>query len=107
MAKDQLRLYRMLSRTPFPKSYVGKVFFTAFLGTHVPLLALLVYFVRRRHFGLQGALRILSVTVPATLGGTAFTLWAMYALSAPTALASRALRRYLARLARGLYGPGR
>jgi diguanylate cyclase (GGDEF)-like protein len=33
--------------------------------------------------------------VPATLGGTAFTLWAMYALSAPTALASRALRRYL------------
>ena len=95
MAKDQLRLYRMLSRTPFPKSYVGKVFFTAFLGTHVPLLALLVYFVRRRHFGLQGALRILSVTVPATLGGTAFTLWAMYALSAPTALASRALRRYL------------
>src|SRR5215210_1595890 len=42
-----------------------------------------------------GALRVLSVTVPATLGGTALTLWAMYALSAPTALASRALRRYL------------
>jgi diguanylate cyclase (GGDEF)-like protein len=95
MAKDQLRLYRILSRAPFPKSYVGKVFFTAFLGTHVPLLALLVYFVRLRRFGLRGALRILSVTVPATLGGTAFTLWAMYALSSPTALASRALRRYL------------
>src|SRR5215211_6116511 len=82
MGKDQLRLYRALSRSPFPKSYVGKVFFTAFLGTHVPLLALLFYFVRRRRFGLGGALRILSVTVPATLGGTAFTLWAMYALSA-------------------------
>ncbi len=95
MAKDQLRLYRILSLAPFPKSYVGKVFFTAFLGTHVPLLALLVYFVRLRRFGLGGALRILSVTVPATLAGTAFTLWAMYALSAPTALASRALRRYL------------
>ena len=95
MVEDQLRLYRALSRAPFPKSYVGKVFFTAFLGTHVPLLALLFYFVRRRRFGLGGALRILSVTVPATLGGTAFTLWAMYALSAPTALASRALRRYL------------
>jgi diguanylate cyclase (GGDEF)-like protein len=40
-------------------------------------------------------LRILSVTVPATLGGTALTLWAMYALSAPTALASKALRGYL------------
>ena len=74
---------------------MGKVFLTAFLGTHVPLLALLFYFVRRRRFGLRGSLRILSVTVPATLGGTALTLWAMYALSAPTALASRALRRYL------------
>ena len=95
MGDDQLRLYRTLSRAPFPKSYVGKVFLTAFFGTHVPLLALLVYFVRDRRFGLGGALRILSVTAPATLGGTALTLWAMYSLSAPTALASRALRRYL------------
>jgi hypothetical protein len=46
MGDDQLRLYRTLSRAPFPKSYVGKVFLTAFFGTHVPLLALLVYFVR-------------------------------------------------------------
>jgi diguanylate cyclase (GGDEF)-like protein len=95
VSEDQLRLYRALSRAPFPKSYFGKVFFTAFLGTHVPLLALLVYFIRFRRFGLERALRILSVTVPATLGGTVLTLWAMYELSAPTALASRALRRYL------------
>ena len=60
----------------------------------MPLLALLAYFVRRR-FTSGSVLRVLSVTVPATLGGTALTLWAMYALSAPTALASRALRRYL------------
>jgi len=95
MSKDQLKLYRALSRAPFPRSYVGKVFLTAFLGTHVPLLALLYYFVRGRRFSLRGALRVLSITVPATLGGTALTIWAMYALSAPTALASRALRRYL------------
>ena len=86
MGKDQLKLYRALSRTPFPKSYVGKVFLSAFLGTHVPLLALLVHLVRRRRFAVGGALRTLSVTVPATVGGTALTLWAMYALSAPTAL---------------------
>jgi diguanylate cyclase (GGDEF)-like protein len=95
MDDDNLRLYRALSRAPYPKSYVGKIFLTAFLGTHVPLLALLAYFVRRRRFGVRSMLRILSVTVPATLGGTALTLWAMYALSAPTALASKALRRYL------------
>jgi diguanylate cyclase (GGDEF)-like protein len=95
MGDEQLRLYRILSRAPFPKSYAGKMFLTAFFGTHLPLLALLVYFARHRRFGRGSALRILSVRVPATLGGTALTLWAMYSLSAPTALASRALRRYL------------
>ncbi len=95
MGEDRLRLYRALSRAPFPKSYLGKVFLTAFLGTHVPLLALLVYLLRYRHFGLGATLRILSVTVPATLGGTAITLWAIHALSAPVMVASKALRRYL------------
>jgi diguanylate cyclase (GGDEF)-like protein len=95
MDEDQLRLYRLLSRAPFPRSYVGKVFLSAFLGTHVPLMALLVYFVRRRRFAVSGVMRILSVTVPATVVGTALTLWAMHALSKPTTLASRALRRYL------------
>ncbi|MBA2714955.1 MAG: hypothetical protein H0U55_15545, partial [Rubrobacteraceae bacterium] len=43
MGQDELRLYRALSRAPLPKSYLGKVFLTAFVGTHVPLLALLAY----------------------------------------------------------------
>jgi diguanylate cyclase (GGDEF)-like protein len=95
VGEDRLRLYSTLSRAPFPKSYVGKVFLTAFLGTHLPLLALLAYFLGLRRFGLRGALRVFSVTVPATLAGTALTLWAMNALSAPAVMASRALRRYL------------
>jgi diguanylate cyclase (GGDEF)-like protein len=95
MSRDELRLYRALSRAPFPKSYLGKVFLTAFLGTHVPLLALFAYLVRFRRFGVGASLRILSVTVPATLGGTAATLWAINALHAPVTLASEALRRYL------------
>src|SRR5215217_711342 len=95
MGNDELRLYRALSRAPFPKSYLGKVFLAAFLGTHVPLLALLAYLARFRRFGLRATLRILSITVPATLGGTAMTLWAIHALSTPVTLASKALRRYL------------
>src|SRR5918911_436443 len=51
MGEDELRLYRALSRAPFPKSYLGKVFLVAFLGTHVPLLALLAYLARFRRFG--------------------------------------------------------
>jgi diguanylate cyclase (GGDEF)-like protein len=95
MGEDELRLYRALSSAPFPKSYMGKVFLVAFVGTHVPLLALLAYLARFRSFGPRAALRILSVTVPATLGGTAATLWAIHALSEPVGVASRALRRYL------------
>ncbi len=95
MGDDELRLYRALSRAPLPKSYLGKVFLTAFVGTHVPLLALLAYLMRYRRFGLGATLRILSVTVPATLAGTAMTLWAMNALYKPVTLASRVLRRYL------------
>ena len=45
-----------LSRAPFPRSYVGKVYLTAFLGTHVPLVALLVYFVRHQRFAIGGIL---------------------------------------------------
>jgi diguanylate cyclase (GGDEF)-like protein len=95
MSEDELRLYRILSLAPFPKSYLGKVFLVAFLGTHVPLLALLAYLVSFRRFGLRATLRILSVAVPATLVGTALTLWAINALSTPVMLASKALRRYL------------
>ena len=68
MGEDDLRLYRALSMAPFPKSYMGKVFLVAFLGTHVPLLALLAYLARVRRFGPRATLRILSVTVPATSG---------------------------------------
>ena len=74
---------------------MGKVFHSASVGTHAPLLALLGYFLRGRRFAISGTLRNLSVTVPAKLVGTVLTLWAMHALSAPTTLASRALRRYL------------
>jgi Diguanylate cyclase, GGDEF domain len=38
MNKVQLRLYRALSRGPFPKSYVGKVFFTLYLAHFAEVL---------------------------------------------------------------------
>src|SRR5215217_923791 len=95
---EDLKLYATLSRAPFPKSYLGKVFLAAFLSTHEPLLSLVVYLARDpRRIGSRATVRILSVALLATLGGTVATLWAMSALSAPVTLASRALRRYLDR----------
>ncbi len=38
----RLRAYALLSRALFPKSYLGKVLLAAFVGTHIPLLALYV-----------------------------------------------------------------
>jgi diguanylate cyclase (GGDEF)-like protein len=95
MRKDGLRLYSALSGVPFPKSYPGKVFFAAFLGTHIPLLALVAHLVRDPRVGPRERARILAVALVATLGGTAGTLWALHALLGPVSAASEALRRYL------------
>ena len=95
MGKDGLRLYSALSRAPFPKSYPGKVFLAAFLGTHIPLLALVAHLVRDPSVASRERARILAVALAATLGGTAGTLWALHGLLGPVAAASEALRRYL------------
>jgi diguanylate cyclase (GGDEF)-like protein len=69
---EDLKLYATLSRAPFPKSYLGRVFLAAFLGTHVPLLSLVVYLARDpRRIGSRATGRILSVALLATLSGTA------------------------------------
>ena len=97
MRRDGLGLYTALSRAPFPKSYPGKVFFSAFLGTHAPLLALIAHLARDPRLRPREKARVLAVALLATLAGTAATLWALHALLAPVTAASGALRRYLER----------
>ena len=99
MDEDQLRLYHALSRAPFPKSYVGKVFLAAFRGTHVPLLALLVYFVRRCRFALGSALRrvmiaMAKVAIPIkrTTGSNRFIIW--YPPNVSRSISALSLRFY-------------
>ncbi len=36
-------IYTLLSKLGFPKSYQGKILFVIFLGTHVPLIALVMH----------------------------------------------------------------
>ena len=96
MRKNRLALYSVLSRAPLLKSYPGKVLFSAFLGTHVPLLALLAHLARDPRLEPREKTRVLAVALVATLGGTAGTLWALHALLLPVTAASEALRRYLA-----------
>jgi len=95
MAKHQhLALYAFLSRLKFLKSYKLKIFAVAFLGTHIPLIALLVYFVVLNSFSPEST-RVLQIAVVATFLATVATLWILKDLLMPIVLTSRVLRTYV------------
>src|SRR3712207_177034 len=89
------KLYALLARFPRPKSYLGKIMLSAFLGTHVPLIALVLYLVFAAPLDWRASLAILVTVVVATLLGTGLTLYAIHALLRPVSLASKALYDYL------------
>ncbi len=67
----------------------------AFLGTHVPLLSLLIYFVISASFPIDIKVRVIAIALIATLIGTALTLYALHNLLAPVTLTFLAMRHYL------------
>lgn len=86
-----MRVYQLLDRV-FPRSYTAKVFTIAFLGTHVPLLVMVVW-------ALSGSSLIeqLPVLIPiliATLLGTGATLLALRAALAPLFKVKEAMVAY-------------
>ena len=84
-----MRLYKILSRL-FPESFVGKILFIAFIGTHIPLVATL-HFLLVAHGGFEAHLGLFANMVAATLIGTAITLMALNALLKPLYLVHRAM----------------
>lgn len=67
----------------------------AFLGTHVPLLTLLLSFLISNSYSLEMAVRVMTVALLATLAGTGVTLYALHHLLKPVLLTSAALQNYL------------
>lgn len=67
----------------------------AFLGTHIPLLTLIFSFVIFNSYSWQMTIRVLVVSLFATLAGTAATLYALHHLLLPVNLTSASLRDYL------------
>ena len=92
---SNLGVYVQLSRLGFPKSYQGKILLVIFLGTHVPLVALVFYLLLSSPVALRPGLQILVLLVCATLVGTAAALYALNSLLDPVRLASSSLREYL------------
>ncbi|AFY35468.1 bifunctional diguanylate cyclase/phosphodiesterase [Calothrix sp. PCC 7507] len=92
----KLYLYTFLAQFGFlKKSYTAKILLVAFLGTHIPLLALLGSFVISNSYSWEIAARVLLTALLATLAGTAATLYAINNLLAPVILTSTALQDYL------------
>ena len=95
MQEESLKIYKSLSRFPFPNSYLGKIMLVTSFGIQVPLIILIVYSVYSNPQGYESPMKILVSTVVASVLGTAFTLYVLYYLLAPVSLASRKLREYI------------
>ena len=91
----RLGLYAFLSRRKGPRSYIGKILLVAFLGTHIPLLALLAHFIVANSLSAKETTSALLVALAATLGGTGITLLALTQLLQPILLTRRGLQQYL------------
>lgn len=93
---NKLNIYRFLSRFSWPKSYLGKFLLTAFLGVHVPLIALVIY-VATSTYDWGTAVPVLVVALLATLLGTITTQYVQGRLLAPVLRTSEALEEYVQR----------
>ncbi|MFS0515758.1 putative bifunctional diguanylate cyclase/phosphodiesterase [Nostoc sp. UIC 10607] len=92
----KLYLYSFLAHFGWlKKSYTAKIMLVAFLGTHVPLLTLLLSFVISNSYSWEMAARVMIIALLATLAGTAATLYALNHLLKPVILTSAALQNYL------------
>ncbi|MHC5725770.1 MAG: putative bifunctional diguanylate cyclase/phosphodiesterase [Nostoc sp.] len=91
-----LYLYSFLANFRWlKKSYTAKIMLVAFLGTHVPLLTLLLSFLISNSYSLEMTIRVMIIALLATLAGTAATLYALNHLLKPVILTSAALQNYL------------
>lgn len=95
MSLKTLDFYSSLSRIGILKTYSSKIMLVAFLGTHVPLISLLLFFVLSTADTLETAIKVLGLALVATLAGTFATLLALHKLLAPVVLTSKSLNRYL------------
>jgi EAL domain-containing protein (putative c-di-GMP-specific phosphodiesterase class I)/GGDEF domain-containing protein len=89
----QLWLYDFVSRAK-RLNYRGKIMLMAFVGTHIPLLAVIAYFVLHSGTDFATAVTTVAVTLVATLIGTGITLFVLNELLRPIVMTSRGLQQY-------------
>ena len=87
-----MTLYSLLSHL-VPKRFGHKVFFAAFIGTHIPLISFTIYVLQSTDDLMRYASDFGLILV-ATLVGTALTLAAMHALLTPLYRINQAMENY-------------
>jgi diguanylate cyclase (GGDEF)-like protein len=95
LKNKSLKTYASLARIGFPKSYSAKIMLVVFAGTHLPLVALVLYLLLVSPGGLGTHLGVLAALLIATLLGFVATLFVLRALLAPVRLVSSSLEAYL------------
>lgn len=85
-----MKLYAAMNRL-FRRSYALKLFAVAFLGTHIPLLALLGWSLWRGWDSDPLLVQVAILCLAATLAGTALTLYLLHGLLAPVRASAAAL----------------
>jgi len=86
-----LRVYTTLSRLPWPRRFSGRLMLVCFLGTHLPLITLIVGLAVTAGFHVPGVQIALGLTLAATLLATALVLAIIHFSLAPIDATRQAL----------------
>jgi hypothetical protein len=79
LKNKSLKTYASLARIGFPKSYSAKIMLVVFAGTHLPLVAMVLYLLLVSPGGLGTHLGVLAALLIATLLGFVATLFVLRA----------------------------
>ena len=90
----QLWFYSKIDFIPFPKGFVSKILAICFIGTHLPLLAVIALMLGEASWADRQMQTAVVIVLLATFVGSAMALFAINAMLAPMQLARRALATY-------------
>jgi len=90
-----MKIYKSLNFIGLKRSYALKFLFTAFVGTHIPLIGIIIYFIffPNREFN---PIIIIGVILLLTLIACAVTLFVLNKLLAPIKLAAKSIEEFKA-----------
>ncbi|PSR02271.1 MAG: hypothetical protein BRD50_07430 [Bacteroidetes bacterium SW_11_45_7] len=89
-----MKIFDILSRIPFLRSYASKFLLVAFLGTHVPLIGI-VFLILFGESDKLSPLTVLLMMLVFTIVGAAATLATLHYLLEPVRLVSGSLRHFI------------